>query len=226
MLPQTSQGPVTGSSSTSLSLPFLNPTHTYSLDPPSEAQQKFDLAISLVLAYWPALSLAVQNQWGGGNSIEKRDWFAGAISDLFAYSPNPNDIDTAYVEEFMLHVMYDEFEVNVDDGSAEEVAEEILRLRKETMRGEYARVDEMMRQWEERQRRGRKQEVVFSRGENEEDEDSETLLGDDEDDDDDSDGGVDVKMDDTPLLFKGSREIQEPEVDEDGFTKVVGRRKR
>src|SRR5262249_31048555 len=56
----------------------------------SEATAKFELGLTLVLNAWQALTLAVQNQWGGPDSKDKRDWMCGAVAELFAgtlYSP-------------------------------------------------------------------------------------------------------------------------------------------
>ena len=47
----------------------------------------------MVLSNWSALCLAVQNSWGGPESAEKRDWFAGAVSDLIASKPDA-DVET------------------------------------------------------------------------------------------------------------------------------------
>lgn len=157
----------------------------------------------------------MQNQWGGPASGEKRDWFAGAVSDLFA--SGEAEVDTPYLEEFLLQVMNDEFDVNVEDGSAEEVAVEILRLRKEVLRGDFAGVDAMTRAWEER--RGRGERVGFLRGEDEE--------GSTEGESEDGYEEEDVEMGEAPLaVVKAPREKAGPEVDEEGFTKVVGRKKR
>ena len=157
----------------------------------------------------------MQNSWGGPNSSEKRDWFAGAISDLLAATP---DADVEYVEEFLLQVMNDEFDVNVEDGSAEEVAAKIVGLRKLTARGDFGMVDEMFARWEERQRRGGA-EVAMRFVEEEEDEESDF-------DTEDWEDGVDVEMGEAPDLVKVPRERPPPEVDEEGFTKVIGKKKR
>ena len=50
---------------------------------PEQLQAAFDNGIWYALSLWPALHVAVQNSWGGPDSSEKRDWFAGAVSDLF-----------------------------------------------------------------------------------------------------------------------------------------------
>ena len=170
------------------------------------------------LSTWPALTLAVQNLWGGPDSSEKRDWFAGAISDLLEDTP---DADVGYLEEFMLQVMIDEFDVNVDDDSAEEVAANILELRQMTRRGDFKAVDEMEAHWKEKQMKGGDQvRMKLVEGGPEGDE------TDWDSDDSHEDTNGDVEMDDAPDMVYVEKPKPPPQVDEEGFTKVVGRRKR
>ncbi|MCJ1291243.1 hypothetical protein MMC34_002786 [Xylographa carneopallida] len=204
------------------------PRHTYALTPPCPPPEKiaakFDLSIALSLAAWPALSLAVQNSWGGPNSAEKREWFAGAVSELLAATPGA---DVEYVEEFLLQVMGDEFDVRVEDGSAEEVAARIVGLRKLTARGEFGIVDEMGKRWEERQQRGgREVGARFVDGGEEEEEEEEEESEKSEFETGDWEDGVDVEMGEAPDLVKVPVRKPPPEVDEEGFTKVVGKKKR
>ena len=98
----------------------------------------------------------MQNQWGGPDSSDKRDWFAGAIVDLFESRP---DTDIEDVETVLLQVMLDEFEVNVDDGSGFEIAEQVMRLRRDCGRGDFAEVAELKQIWEKKGKAGK--EVVF-----------------------------------------------------------------
>lgn len=187
----------------------------------------------------------MQNNWGGPDSSDKRDWFAGAIVDLFPdiskLSPaqlqqklrqqsqpqsqsqsQPQDSDQepdqVDVETVLLQVMLDEFEVNVEDESAYEVAEQVVHIRGECLRGRFDEVEALRKRWEGR--KGNK--VVFKKGEEQEDE---TDWDTDEDGDEEEDG--DVEMDEAPALIEAqvSKEKKEPEVDEDGFT-MVTRKKR
>ncbi|KAL8904274.1 MAG: hypothetical protein Q9207_003370 [Kuettlingeria erythrocarpa] len=188
---------------------------------PEKIQQKFDLSISLTLSTWPALTLAVQNFWGGPLSSEKRDWFAGAVSDLFSSQPE-STIDDEYLEEFLLQVMMDEFEVNVEDESGAEIASKILGLRKLTAQGDFGMVDEMLTRWRERQARGEERVTFQSRqGEEDDDEDEE-----DDDSDEDMEEDDDVEMDEALPIVKAPKEKVVPKVDEEGFTEVVGKKKR
>lgn len=117
--------------------------------------------------------------------------------------------------------MNDEFEVNVEDGSAEPVAVRIVELRKLTLQGDFGEVDTMYEKWVEKQRRGGGA-VNFQKIEREDDEDDTDWDSDDMEDEEEDD----VDMDEAPALVKAPKEKIEAEVDEDGFTKVVSKKKR
>ncbi|KAK4234875.1 Pre-rRNA-processing protein TSR2-domain-containing protein [Achaetomium macrosporum] len=228
-----------------------------STTPPSPAtcQETFEQGVALALHLWPALTLAVQNNWGGPESSDKRDWFAGVIVELFPdvskFTPaqlqqriqwqqlqlpqqqqqNPSaqngaggsgtneEPDQEDVEERLLQVMLDEFEVNVDDDSAWDVAGQVVQLRGECLRGKFEGVEALRKRWESR--KGSK--VVIAQAD---DQDGETDW-DTDDDDREGDEEGDVEMDEAPALPEAParKQREEPEVDEDGFTKVT-RKKR
>jgi len=134
--------------------------------------------------------------------------FASATIDLLKENP---DSDEGWIEEFLLQVMLDEFEVNVDDESGADVAEQICRLRKDCVRGNFAEVSALKERWE---KKGNEVGALFQRKEDEEGEEDESS-GSDED--------MDVDMDEAPQLVR--REPVAPEVDEDGFTKVTKKKR-
>ncbi|KAI9702811.1 MAG: hypothetical protein M1836_008025 [Candelina mexicana] len=210
----------------------LPPTPT-----PEKIRAQIDLSITLLLSLWPSLTLAVTNQWGGPLSSSKREWFAGAVSDFLASRPinsnsksNPTNSSSfpsfssssmvekeeleEDLEEMLLQVMNDEFEVVVEDGSAAELAREMVRLRGECVGGVFEGVGKLWDRWVGRGGEGF--EGVFRRGEDEGEggEDSE------------EDGNVDVDMGEAPVLVEKEKEKILPEVDEEGFTKVVGKKRR
>lgn len=200
--------------------------------PPSQLSSQIDLLVSLHLWSWPALTLAIQNAWGGSAQVsnDKRDWFAGAVSELLTSNP-PQLADVGDLEEVLLQVMIDEFEVVVDDGSAEETARSIWSGATKLVGGDVSELNDLYAKWQEKQRKGGKEVVGIVRGEDKEAEDT------DWDDDDDSEDGeewngfpdrADVDMDEAPALVDSAKSKQkiEPEIDEDGFTKVVSKKKR
>lgn len=139
--------------------------------------------------------------------------FASAAIDLLRDNP---DADEEWIEEFLLQVMIDEFEVAVDDGSAADVADDLVRLRRECGRGEFGGVAALKERWD--RTGGKSAAAGFARGEDEEGETS----GSDEEEEDE--GDEDVQMDEAPQLVR-VREPVVPEVDEDGFTKVTKKKR-
>jgi len=178
----------------------------------AQRQEKFDLGVWLALSRWDALTVAVQNLWGGPDSADKRDWFAGAVSDLFT-DETSNTPEAEDVEERLLQIMEDEFEVVVDDGTSAVVAMSIMVIWQETGEGNFQTVDRLYAEYQEK--KGRKINTVKVQSASD-DEDSVDGESDDEDD---------VEMGDAPAPAPVREEVA-PEVDEHGFTKVVGRKKR
>ncbi len=119
----------------------------------------------------------------------------------------------------ILQVMNDEFEVNVEDGSAWEVAVGIMRLRKECGEGRFGGVDELWERWVEKGGKG--VEGVFRKVEVPEGEEE----WDSEEDGEEDGEGEDVDMEEAPALVETKEKIVR-EVDDEGFTKVVGKKRR
>ena len=160
----------------------------------------------------------MQNSWGGPESSEKRDWFAGAVSELLNYSP---DADEEYLEEFLLQVMNDEFEVNIEDGSGAEVAKRIFDLILLIRQGNFTVVDDLYTQWQERQHKGGAL-VEFQHAQTDEAEEVDTDW--DSDDMDEDDEGVNLK--EASLSANAPKERLQPQVDAEGFIEVVRNKKR
>jgi pre-rRNA-processing protein TSR2 len=132
-----------------------------------------------------------------------------------AQSADADEPDSADVEAVLLQVMLDEFEVNVDDDSSFETADQIMRLRGDIAKGRKEEYEILERRWKARS--GAKVDALFKKGDDEDNETDWDTEGDD-DDEDSGEGGADVAMTDAPALKK---EKEPPEVDEDGFTKVT-----
>jgi len=178
-------------------------------------QDKFDLGIWHCLFNWTTLTAAVKNQWGGPDSSEKRDWLAGQISELFANEPLTDSED---VEVMLLQVLEDEYGCRVEDETEVEVARNIMAIRKEVSEGNTATIDALHKKWESRHGKEMATGDVVVRESNQE---AEWDSVDEESDED-------VDMDDAPALVpaKAREPKPEPEIDEDGFEKVVSKKKR
>ncbi|KJA16086.1 hypothetical protein HYPSUDRAFT_47727 [Hypholoma sublateritium FD-334 SS-4] len=167
------------------------------------------------LAIWTTLRIAVQENWGGPDAAAKRTWLASEIVD--AFEDQASIPDDQYIEELLLQVMVDEFEAVVEDGSGESVAKDIVRLWEESSVGKQ----DLVIKFEElaEKAKGKKanaQEKVVS-------EDEEDWEDDDDGEDDESDGDEAPQLIEHPASRPNPRE---PEVDEDGFTKVKGKGRR
>ncbi|KAH7312386.1 Pre-rRNA-processing protein TSR2-domain-containing protein [Stachybotrys elegans] len=203
---------------------------TTTLPPAATRQSQFEQGVAYALHLWPALTLSVQSGWGGPDSEDKRSWFAGAVVELFPEftdapptqsdkkNPAPQEPDVEDVETVLLQVMCDEFEVNVDDDSAMEVAGQIIRARTQCALGQYDEVNSLKERFENR--KGKKVDQLFKKAE---DADQDTDWESD-DSGDSEDGDEDVNMDEAPALVSVPKEKPAPEVDEDGFTKVTRKR--
>ena len=185
----------------------MNIPETY----PPASSVLFARGVIARLAIWATLRIAVKENWGGPGASSKRTWLASVIVDAFEeQKPTPDD---QYIEELLLQVMSDEFETLIEDGSAEAVAEDIVRLWDETQIGKG---DLVVKFEELAEKVGGKMPNV-----------QEQVVSDDDDDWDDEDD-EEVDGEDAPRLVEcppavSKQVTKEPEIDEDGFTMVKGR---
>lgn len=138
--------------------------------------------------------------------------------------------DVEDLEDVLEQIMGDEFETVVEDGSLEVTAKRIWEGRARLMSGEMVELESLWKGWwmQEQRRKGEADlGVRFQKGRGEE------SSSEDEGEEDDGDG--DEEMEDAPSLADvntntddaGQKQTRkpEPEIDEDGFTKVTtGRR--
>lgn len=156
------------------------------------------------------------SQWGGPDSSDKRDWLAGQISELFTADPETEAED---VEVMLLQVLEDEFGTRLEDETEVAVAKDIMTIRKEIGEGNFATVDRLQAKWEARKGKEVSTGNVQLQESNQEGEWDSV----DEETEDEADGDVD--MGDAPALVPAKAKPA-PVVDEDGFTKVVGKRRK
>jgi pre-rRNA-processing protein TSR2 len=182
---------------------------------------KIDLLISITLHNWPNLTIAIQHDPDTASAKDKRDFLAGAISDLLS----TNQVSEAEdLEDVLVQFLNDEFEVTVDeqDYSPWEAAVKIMTAREKILQGDFSQVDKWYEEWVEKQRTGSGR-IAVQRVDDEDGQDTDW----DEEDGEDEEEQEDVEMGEAPqLMEKPRKEKLEPEVDQDGFTKVVGRRKK
>ncbi|OWM74273.1 pre-rRNA-processing protein TSR2 homolog [Punica granatum] len=86
--------------------------------------------IALLLSGWHGLQLAIENQWGGADSVQK---YHQLIVDIFSWFSSRSKASLCVEElENVLHEsMLLSFNTEIEDGSIEEVAEQLMILYEE-----------------------------------------------------------------------------------------------
>ncbi|KAI3869141.1 hypothetical protein MKX03_035384 [Papaver bracteatum] len=95
----------------------------------------FSEGISLVLSRWTALQMAIQNEWGGRDSRQKSDQLSHDILSWFTQTKEPLYIDD--LEKILFDTMIRELNVELDDGSEKELAEELMIMHEECLQENY-----------------------------------------------------------------------------------------
>lgn len=100
------------------------------------------------------MSLAVQQEWGGPDSADKRTWLADQVVVHFypevtddgstrTKVPDRND-DIDAVEDILLDAMENEFNAQLEDDSARQIATEAVSLFEATAQGDFRPVEELV----------------------------------------------------------------------------------
>jgi pre-rRNA-processing protein TSR2 len=141
---------------------------------------------------------------------------AGTIVDAFETPSSDGIPDDQYIEEMLLQIMSDEFDTVLEDGSAERVGKDVVKLWndihvKKNGTEEVARLEGLASQ-----QRGKKVSAkVEVNSDDEVDEES-----------DDEEDWTDEEDEPPRLIERQPKAPEEPEVDEDGFTVVKRKGKR
>jgi len=207
----------------------------------------FARGVIALLDLWPALTIAVTEQWGGPDSLAKKTWLASIIIDEFeshaTFLPSPNTtaspssstaprvdpttatkspLDHDDLADSLNQVMSDEFEANIEDGSIDAVSADIIRLWRDILSATpEAIVEALERKAGEVRRSGVQATKGGDMVEVDDDEDTSGSGREDE-----VDG---MEIDETPQPVPRDTEKEErtePVVDDDGFTLVQGKGRR
>ncbi|KAJ1936249.1 rRNA accumulation- protein, partial [Linderina macrospora] len=118
-------------------------------------KEAFIEGVDHILAKWTALELAVKNGWGGRNSQTKRDDMVDEIVQHFddlvkkKQKPEPSDL-----EDLLLDIMSEDFNITLEDNSAIEVARNICNIFAECLTGNFATVDKLHDERDAREAQG------------------------------------------------------------------------
>ncbi|KAK1315046.1 hypothetical protein QJS10_CPA06g01927 [Acorus calamus] len=178
----------------------------------AEATSAFAEGISLVLSRWTALQMAVDGGWAGNDSRQKSDQFAPFILSWFVQSKAPLYIDE--LEETLDDYLLSSFNTEADDGSVEEVAEQLMIMHEDCLQGNYEAIENL------RRTNAGKNSVLQSRQVPNDDESGDESLDDEEE-------AMDMAVDE-PSPKPDAMDKQRPKqsIDEDGWSVVGPRRGR
>ncbi|ABN67412.1 predicted protein [Scheffersomyces stipitis CBS 6054] len=171
-------------------------------------QAKFELGVCMAIYKWEELNTAVENSWGGPKSGEKRDWLSGVVIDLF----DEKAVDIQLIEETLLYAMVDEFDTEIDNDSALEVAALVMKFYKDVSLEKYAQIDELYEKWSAKQAIKTNAHKVHV----EEDPNNPDVSDSDEDEEDEEEDATQMDVD----AMEVDEEPQGPIVDDDGFELV------
>ncbi|XP_030543435.1 pre-rRNA-processing protein TSR2 homolog [Rhodamnia argentea] len=100
-----------------------------------EAVARLREGIATLLSRWRGLQLAIHNQWGGNDSLQKSHQLVADILSCFSCSK-----EALYAEElenFLHECMLLSFNTEMEDGSIEEVAEQLMMFHAEYLQGHH-----------------------------------------------------------------------------------------
>ncbi|PKA51921.1 hypothetical protein AXF42_Ash008150 [Apostasia shenzhenica] len=106
-----------------------------------EAISLLEEGISLVLSRWTALQMAVENEWGGRDSRRKYDELASSIFSWFIQTKEPRYIDD--LENILDESMVGSFNTEIEDGSIEEVSEQLMITHEDLLQGNFQSIENL-----------------------------------------------------------------------------------
>ncbi|KAN0061255.1 rRNA accumulation-related protein [Thecaphora frezii] len=215
---------------------------------PTPQQLLFARAVILTFELWPAMRLAVSEEWGGPDSLDKRDYLISHLCDEHGDAAPSCEPDIDDLAETLEGYIADEFECRLDDGSPDWVAGRIVGLHRAIFRHDEETAREAVAQLEKAfaELKGKKTNASAGQDASEiqDDDHDHDHSGDEEMDEDEgarvaaarrlaeAHGGV-MAADELGAnagVEQRARREREPRreavVDEDGFETVVSRRRR
>uniref|UniRef100_M4BAX5 Pre-rRNA-processing protein TSR2 n=1 Tax=Hyaloperonospora arabidopsidis (strain Emoy2) TaxID=559515 RepID=M4BAX5_HYAAE len=100
----------------------------------------FEYSVKLALARWTALRMAIEGEWGGGDTRRKYEILQDEILNVFKYNK------TVYADAMADNIggyVETEFGLICEDGSVEEVSELLTVLAEECKKAQYDRIKMM-----------------------------------------------------------------------------------
>ncbi|CAM4718649.1 hypothetical protein PO909_018733 [Leuciscus waleckii] len=181
----------------------------------SSTRELFSEAVRAVLETWPVLQIAVDNGFGGAYSQQKAEWMVDALQQYF----NDNDeLLQDEVEDFISHLMNNEFDTMVDDGSLPQVAQKVCVMFQQCQQGKLTDVREQINQLILKKSAGRAKATPAKTPDDDDDHDDEC---EDEEAMDCDGGAAGASVNSTAVMeLPQDTSQEEQEEQEDGWTLV------
>ncbi|MFH4983739.1 hypothetical protein AB6A40_010448 [Gnathostoma spinigerum] len=87
----------------------------------------FHEVVSSLLSSWTAYQLAVKLHFGGAETDEKSEWFVDVLTNFLEET---KDIDSYELIDWLSEVLYNEFDLIVEDGSTDFIADSLLKCQR------------------------------------------------------------------------------------------------
>uniref|UniRef100_A0A1D1Y354 Pre-rRNA-processing protein TSR2 n=2 Tax=Anthurium amnicola TaxID=1678845 RepID=A0A1D1Y354_9ARAE len=171
-----------------------------------DAHPLFVEGVSLVLSRWTALQMAVEDGWGGKDSRDKSQELESAVVSWFTQSNDPLYIDD--LESMLDDGMVLSFNAEIEDGSIEEVALQLMIIHEECIQGNYASIERLRKSKHEMHAISQSKRVINGNDDESSDEEVSDMMVDE------------PKPSDLAVDKPKPREV----VDEEGWTVISSRR--
>lgn len=102
-----------------------------------EAANAFAKAARVLFRRWTALGLAVSQSWGGNDSEQKAESLLEEVFQLF--EERGSAVTEQELGQLLLEAMEEDFNAQLEDGSAEQVAHELVMLHADCVNKELSR---------------------------------------------------------------------------------------
>ena len=103
---------------------------------PPEHAPAFREGLAGILARWTALQLAITNEWGGADSVQKGNEAVEELCDWFLKRKGGKYAED--LEELLIEILGDDFNVQCEDGSPREVARIACQMYEQVAQGDYS----------------------------------------------------------------------------------------
>lgn len=189
----------------------------------------FARGVMALFDLWPALTIAVKEEWGGPDSADKKLYLLSAVIDAFEQGASYTTPDAAgvvhvdpksaadppldedQVADMLDQYMSDEYEAVLEDGSSDMIAKDVSRLWRDCVAPGERSAEDTVGALERKAAEISKKPVHATKHDENESDDEEGDWSDEDDDD----------KDEVPQLVESKpKEKQEPIIDDDGFELV------